>query len=196
MIKARSLLTSSLLSHSSTHQLQYFCHIELYLSLTLLCSRLLYINTVSLATFHSGSRPQAPNPLLPLPHATILSKHFVSTHRRLVASKSKDGHSKNPASSAHPYRVINLSHRSDHSSTALHLRASVPTTMFSCVNYERGCRGRTNQNQGRCGDCIALNIASSSRASSNASSASGYSPMSGAFASLASLQGSGQQGGA
>lgn len=28
------------------------------------------------------------------------------------------------------------------------------TTMFSCVNYSRGCRGRVNTIDGRCRDCV------------------------------------------
>ncbi|KAJ6257530.1 hypothetical protein Dda_7315 [Drechslerella dactyloides] len=30
--------------------------------------------------------------------------------------------------------------------------------MFSCVNYERGCRGRCNIQNGRCESCITLNL--------------------------------------
>lgn len=62
--------------------------------------------------------------------------------------------------------------------------------MFSCVNYERGCRGRSNQNQARCSDCVTLNLSAgrSGSASSSTSTPSSYSAMSGAFASLASLQ--------
>jgi hypothetical protein len=63
--------------------------------------------------------------------------------------------------------------------------------MFSCVNYERGCRGRTNQSATRCSDCITLNL-SAGRASSTSSSSSGYSAMSGAFASLATIHSSTQ----
>ncbi|KAJ4992896.1 hypothetical protein SVAN01_01600 [Stagonosporopsis vannaccii] len=61
--------------------------------------------------------------------------------------------------------------------------------MFSCANYERGCRGRCNANGSRCGDCIALNLqARSSSTSSNSSTSSGqaaaYSAMTSSFASL------------
>ncbi|KAF2430949.1 hypothetical protein EJ08DRAFT_564027, partial [Tothia fuscella] len=60
--------------------------------------------------------------------------------------------------------------------------------MFSCVNYERGCRGRSNQNQARCQDCVTLNLTPrASSTSSTLSNSSGYSAMSGAFASLASI---------
>ncbi|KAI9684107.1 MAG: hypothetical protein M1829_003377 [Trizodia sp. TS-e1964] len=30
--------------------------------------------------------------------------------------------------------------------------------MYSCVNYARGCRGRSNVNGGRCADCRSLNL--------------------------------------
>ena len=66
--------------------------------------------------------------------------------------------------------------------------------MFSCANYERGCRGRTNQSNGRCADCIALNLSTSrsgyvspSTSASSYSNYSNYSAMSGAFVSLAEI---------
>ena len=63
------------------------------------------------------------------------------------------------------------------------------TIMFSCANYERGCRGRCNASGSRCGDCIALNLqARSSSASSTSSTDSrpvaAYSAMTSSFASL------------
>jgi hypothetical protein len=30
--------------------------------------------------------------------------------------------------------------------------------MFSCTNYERGCRGRCNAINGRCNACVTLNL--------------------------------------
>jgi hypothetical protein len=63
--------------------------------------------------------------------------------------------------------------------------------MFSCSNYQRGCRGRTNQTNGNCQDCISLHLTrpNTSSTSSLASNSSSYSAMSSAFASLASAQG-------
>ncbi|KAF2714485.1 hypothetical protein K504DRAFT_365468 [Pleomassaria siparia CBS 279.74] len=66
--------------------------------------------------------------------------------------------------------------------------------MFSCVNYERGCRGRCNENNGRCQNCIALNLQATTTRSPSASSTSStygkqqtaYSAMTSSFASLAS----------
>lgn len=72
--------------------------------------------------------------------------------------------------------------------------------MFSCVNYERGCRGRSNYVNGRCDSCISLNLhhpsatapvavpsASPSPRSSTSSSPSdpAYSALTNGFASLA-----------
>ncbi|KAF2673608.1 hypothetical protein BT63DRAFT_421744 [Microthyrium microscopicum] len=61
--------------------------------------------------------------------------------------------------------------------------------MFSCNNYERGCRGRTNTSKGACSDCITLHLATprSSSTSSQQSQSSNYSAMSSAFASLSNL---------
>jgi hypothetical protein len=50
--------------------------------------------------------------------------------------------------------------------------------MFSCANYQRGCRGRTNSPAGGCSDCITLNLASTS--ASPASSSPGSTSSSGA----------------
>lgn len=62
--------------------------------------------------------------------------------------------------------------------------------MFSCVNYDRGCRGRSNTNNTRCLDCITLGLSAgrSNSASPKPATSSGYSAMSGAFASLAPTQ--------
>ncbi|CAI6341104.1 unnamed protein product [Periconia digitata] len=63
--------------------------------------------------------------------------------------------------------------------------------MFSCVNYERGCRGRCNTQLGRCDSCVTLNLQSPrSNSQSSASSVSSresasYSALTSSFASLA-----------
>jgi hypothetical protein len=49
--------------------------------------------------------------------------------------------------------------------------------MFSCSNYQRGCRGRTNLLEGNCSDCITLHLTSSSPSSSSSSSAAPTSSM-------------------
>ncbi|KAF2803315.1 uncharacterized protein BDZ99DRAFT_468281 [Mytilinidion resinicola] len=61
--------------------------------------------------------------------------------------------------------------------------------MFSCVNYERGCRGRCNAEGARCESCVTLNLQqirtpSSSSISSISSTSSGYSALTSSFASL------------
>ena len=43
-------------------------------------------------------------------------------------------------------------------------------TMFSCANYQRGCRGRTNAPHGSCSDCVTLNLASTAGSSTSSSS--------------------------
>ncbi|CBY02072.1 hypothetical protein LEMA_P008590.1 [Plenodomus lingam JN3] len=66
--------------------------------------------------------------------------------------------------------------------------------MFSCVNYERGCRGRANNTAARCDSCVTLNIssrsnsASSTSSSSSRSSQTAYSAMTNSFASLSQLK--------
>ncbi|KAF2853749.1 hypothetical protein T440DRAFT_389263 [Plenodomus tracheiphilus IPT5] len=67
--------------------------------------------------------------------------------------------------------------------------------MFSCVNYERGCRGRANNTAARCDSCVTLNIsscrsnsASSTSSSSSRSSSTAYSAMTNSFASLSQLK--------
>ncbi|KAF1965675.1 hypothetical protein BU23DRAFT_488842 [Bimuria novae-zelandiae CBS 107.79] len=63
--------------------------------------------------------------------------------------------------------------------------------MFSCVNYERGCRGRCNAVGGRCDSCVTLNLQSirtnsaSSISSVNSRQHAAYSAMTSSFASLA-----------
>ncbi|KAF2625805.1 hypothetical protein BU25DRAFT_111495 [Macroventuria anomochaeta] len=64
--------------------------------------------------------------------------------------------------------------------------------MFSCANYERGCRGRCNANGSRCEDCIALNLqarssSTSSTSSTNSRPMASYSAMTSSFASLKHL---------
>ncbi|KAH7113219.1 hypothetical protein B0J11DRAFT_145429 [Dendryphion nanum] len=65
--------------------------------------------------------------------------------------------------------------------------------MFSCVNYERGCRGRCNQQNGRCTSCVTLNLqsirtnSSSSISSVNSRPTASYSAMTNSFASLSQL---------
>ncbi|KAF2184074.1 hypothetical protein K469DRAFT_580786 [Zopfia rhizophila CBS 207.26] len=65
--------------------------------------------------------------------------------------------------------------------------------MFSCVNYERGCRGRCNMQNGRCDSCITLNLqnirtpSSSSISSVNSKPSGSYSAMTSSFASLSQL---------
>ncbi|KAF2200665.1 hypothetical protein GQ43DRAFT_441348 [Delitschia confertaspora ATCC 74209] len=65
--------------------------------------------------------------------------------------------------------------------------------MFSCVNYERGCRGRCNSQNGRCDNCLTLNLqnirttSSSSINSINQRPATTYSAMTSSFASLGQL---------
>ncbi|KAF1938727.1 hypothetical protein EJ02DRAFT_353856 [Clathrospora elynae] len=64
--------------------------------------------------------------------------------------------------------------------------------MFSCANYERGCRGRCNTTNGRCDSCLILNIQTRSTSSSSASSVNSrpfpaYSAMTNSFASLSQL---------
>ncbi|KAF2745154.1 hypothetical protein M011DRAFT_150262 [Sporormia fimetaria CBS 119925] len=64
--------------------------------------------------------------------------------------------------------------------------------MFSCVNYERGCRGRCNAQGGRCDSCVTLNlrtatvrtISSSSISSTKSRPTAAYSAMTNSFASL------------
>ncbi|KAF2834886.1 hypothetical protein M501DRAFT_943136 [Patellaria atrata CBS 101060] len=65
--------------------------------------------------------------------------------------------------------------------------------MFSCANYERGCRGRCNQANGRCDSCITLNLQQTSRSPSassisSTSSTNSYSALTSSFASLSNLQ--------
>ncbi|KAF2138944.1 uncharacterized protein K452DRAFT_233302 [Aplosporella prunicola CBS 121167] len=63
--------------------------------------------------------------------------------------------------------------------------------MFSCANYERGCRGRCNSPQGRCSSCITLNLQAirtpSTSSVSSTSSTSPYSALTMSFASLSQL---------
>jgi hypothetical protein len=65
--------------------------------------------------------------------------------------------------------------------------------MFSCVNYERGCRGRCNANGGRCESCVTLNLhairtnSNSSTSSASSRQAAAYSAMTSSFASLKHL---------
>lgn len=52
-------------------------------------------------------------------------------------------------------------------------------TMFSCTNYERGCRGRCNAINGRCKACVTLNLQrrpSPSTSSSNGTSSPSRTP--------------------
>lgn len=56
--------------------------------------------------------------------------------------------------------------------------------MFSCANYERGCRGRCNSPNGRCSSCITLNLQAPVR-SPGAPAINPYSAMTASFASLA-----------
>ncbi|KAF2134986.1 hypothetical protein P153DRAFT_13709 [Dothidotthia symphoricarpi CBS 119687] len=65
--------------------------------------------------------------------------------------------------------------------------------MFSCVNYERGCRGRCNSTSGRCDSCVTLKLQSirgnnNSSTSSVNRSAAAYSAMTSSFASLSQLR--------
>ncbi|KAF1999013.1 hypothetical protein P154DRAFT_238509 [Amniculicola lignicola CBS 123094] len=69
--------------------------------------------------------------------------------------------------------------------------------MFSCVNYERGCRGRCNQANGRCENCVTLNLQSiRTNSSSSISSINrpAYSAMTSSFASLSQLTASSGRG--
>ncbi|PSN59989.1 hypothetical protein BS50DRAFT_507171 [Corynespora cassiicola Philippines] len=69
--------------------------------------------------------------------------------------------------------------------------------MFSCVNYERGCRGRCNAQGGRCDSCVTLNLQSIRTNSSSSISSvnnSGYSAMTSSFASLSQLAASTNRG--
>lgn len=69
----------------------------------------------------------------------------------------------------------------------------VISKMFSCVNYERGCRGRCNSSNGRCDSCVTLNLqstrtnSSSSTSSASSQSSAAYSAMTSSFASLSAL---------
>jgi len=47
--------------------------------------------------------------------------------------------------------------------------------MYSCVNYERGCRGRSNMAQGRCYNCISLGLRHPSHRSSSSTNSSALS---------------------
>ena len=65
-----------------------------------------------------------------------------------------------------------------------------PITMFSCVNYERGCRGRCNAQLGRCDNCVVLNLQSSRTTSSSSITtkpSAAYSAMTSSFASLSQV---------
>ncbi|KAF9736570.1 hypothetical protein PMIN04_009634, partial [Paraphaeosphaeria minitans] len=70
--------------------------------------------------------------------------------------------------------------------------------MFSCSNYERGCRGRCNNQGGRCDSCITLNLHStrtnsaSSISSVNGRESAAYSAMTSSFASLAAASNRGR----
>jgi len=75
------------------------------------------------------------------------------------------------------------------------------STMFSCVNYERGCRGRCNASNGRCDSCVTLNLQSRNNSSSSVSSTSSsksqtaaYSAMTSSFASLSQLSNNSRRG--
>ncbi|RMZ69562.1 hypothetical protein GMOD_00006392 [Pyrenophora seminiperda CCB06] len=67
--------------------------------------------------------------------------------------------------------------------------------MFSCANYERGCRGRCNRMNGRCDSCHTLNLqvrsnSASSTSSANSLPSAAYSAMTSSFASLSQANGS------
>jgi hypothetical protein len=78
-------------------------------------------------------------------------------------------------------------------------QSATPTTMFSCANYERGCRGRCNATDGRCDSCVVLNLQSvrsnsaSSMSSTNGRPQAAYSALTSSFASLSSAKASQQR---
>ncbi|KAF2279567.1 uncharacterized protein EI97DRAFT_370998 [Westerdykella ornata] len=63
--------------------------------------------------------------------------------------------------------------------------------MFSCINYERGCRGRCNAQGGRCDNCVLLNLRTARTTSSssvNSRPQPTYSALTSSFASLSQIQ--------
>lgn len=134
------------------------------------------LHILHLLATSSGIHNPPAHILRSLPSASVLSKS--STLQSLsVASRTQLHH--------HNYSITLL--LNDNNQPQPH-----QATMFSCANYERGCRGRCNRMNGRCDSCHTLNLQVRSNSASSTSSTNGlpsaaYSAMTNSFASLSQL---------
>jgi hypothetical protein len=99
----------------------------------------------------------------------------------------------------HQALALNRRHKNASKPTSTKKTTNTNAKMFSCANYERGCRGRCNDTNGRCDSCVVLNLQStrsnsaSSISSTNSRPAAAYSALTSSFASLSSAASSSQK---
>lgn len=135
-------------------------------------------------------------------HQTRLAPSLYSIVPRLL-SIGHYTHDRTNLKHTHQALALNRRHKNASNLPLLHPKPSTATfitaTMFSCANYERGCRGRCNDTNGRCDSCVVLNLQStrsnsaSSVSSTNGRPAAAYSALTSSFASLSSAATSSQK---